>query len=185
MRCARIGGAAGFITLAITKLMFDDFIRERQVRRALKAVARQRVAIVLQPGNVQVIERGTPDEEWFELGVLTCHIRGWVEVLHENLPTGAVRFQGSDPKLPSEMRAKNHYKLTEGGWAVLNRSHAWVLAIFMVSVVGLIVALASLAVSWLALPKGSEPAQEQKVMANQSLEPTRIGRPPLAAQLQR
>lgn len=165
--------------------MFDDFIRERKVRRALKAVARQRIAIVLQPGNVQVIERGTPDEEWFELGVLTCHIRGWVEVLHENLPTGAIKFQGSDPKLPSEMRTKNHYKLTEGGWAVLNRSHAWVLATFMVSAVGLVVALASLAVALLALPQSSEQTQEKKVLASQSLEPTRVGKPPLAVQLQR
>jgi hypothetical protein len=163
--------------------MLDDFLQERQIRRALKAVARQRVAMVLQPENVLVVERSTPDEEWFELGVLTCQIRGWVEVLHENLPTGTVKFQGNDPKFPQEMKAKTHYRLTEGGWAILNRSHAWVLATFIVSAIGLVVALASLAVAWLALPQSVESVPKKKVTANQSLVPTRVGKPPLAAQL--
>lgn len=136
--------------------MLTHYVRERQVRRALKAVARQRVAIVLQPGNVHVIERGTPDEEWFELGIRTCHIRGWVEVLHESLPTTTVRFQGNHPLISQDAKAKNHYRLTEGGWAVLNRSHAWVLATFLVSTVGLVVSIASLVLAWLALPQESE-----------------------------
>ena len=133
--------------------MLDDFIRERQIRRALKAIARQRVAIVLQPGNVQVVERSPPREEWFDLGVRTCLIRGWVEVLHENLPTGRVRMQGNTPSVPEAMTPATHYKLTEGGWAVLNRSHAWVLATFMASTVGLVVSVAALVVSWLSMPK--------------------------------
>jgi hypothetical protein len=33
------------------------------------------------------------------------------------------------------------YGLTEGGWAVLNRSHAWVLATFAVSFASLIASL--------------------------------------------
>jgi hypothetical protein len=132
--------------------MFDNFRRERQVRRALKALSRQRVAMVLQPGNVQVVELSPPDEEWFELGVRTCLIRGWVEVLHENLPTGAVRLDGRAPVMPSQMAPRTHYRLTEGGWAVLNRSHGWVLATFLVSSLGLLAAVASLAVAWLTLP---------------------------------
>ena len=133
--------------------MFDDFRRERQVKRSLRAIARQRVAIVLQPGNVQVVERSPPREEWFELGVRTAQIRGWVEVLHENLPTGTVQLQGNVPRLPTSMEPATHYKLTEGGWAVLNRDHAWLLATFIVSAVGLVVSAASLAVTWLSMPK--------------------------------
>jgi hypothetical protein len=132
--------------------MFEDFYRERLVRRALKAVARQRVVMVLKPGNVHVVERSTPNEEWFEVGVLTCHIRGWVEVLHEGLPTGEVQMHGQSPRLPAEMPRKTHYRLTEGGWAVLNRAHGWVIATFITSGLGLLVGLASLAVAWLALP---------------------------------
>lgn len=132
--------------------MFDNFRSERQIRRALKAVSRQRVAIVLQDGNAQVIEFSPPDEEWFELGVRTCLIRGWVEVLHENLPTTAIRFQDKNLLPPGQAKPKTHYRLTEGGWAVINRSHAWVLATFLVSSLGLVVAVASLLVSWLALP---------------------------------
>ena len=133
--------------------MFDDIIREKQIRRALRAVSRQRVAIVLQPGNVQVVERSPPREEWFELGVRTCLIRGWVEVLHENMPTGQVQMQGNIPGLPRQMTPETHYKLTEGGWAVLNRSHAWVLATFLVSSIGLAVSAAAFVVAWLSMPK--------------------------------
>lgn len=133
--------------------MFDDFRRERRVRHALRAIARQRVALVLQPGNVQVVERSPPKEEWFELGVRTAQIRGWVEILHENLPTGAVQMKGNTPQLPSNMTPETHYKLTEGGWSVLNRSHAWVLATFIVSTVGLAVSAVSLVIAWLSMPK--------------------------------
>ena len=133
--------------------MFEDLRRERQVRRALKAIARQRVALVLQPGNVQVVERSPPEEEWFEIGVRTAQIRGWVEVLHENLPTGSVQMKGKVPQLPDSMTPQTHYKLTEGGWAVLNRSHAWVLATFLVSTIGLAVSAVSLVIAWLSSPK--------------------------------
>lgn len=132
--------------------MFEDFYRERQIRRSLRAVARQRVVMVLHPGGVQVVERSPPNEEWFEVGVRTCHIRGWVEVLHESLPTGAIQMQGLTPLIPSEMAPKTHYRVTEGGWAVLNRSHGWVLATFIVSGLSLVAGLASLAVAWLSLP---------------------------------
>ncbi len=132
--------------------MLDDFANEYQVRRALKAVARQRVAMVL-PGNIPVVERAAPDEEWFEIGIRTCQIRGWVEVLHENQATGKVKFDGNTAQLPTEMTSKNHYRLTEGGWAVLNRSHGWIVATFIVSTVGLVVTAAPLVSSWITLIK--------------------------------
>lgn len=133
--------------------MIQDFLQERQIRRALRAIARQRVALVLQPGNVQVVERSPPREEWFEVGVRTGLIRGWVEVLYDGLPTGMVVMAGNTPKFPGEMTPETHYRLTEGGWAVLNRDHAWVLATFVVSATGLAVAVAALVVAWLSMPK--------------------------------
>ena len=134
-----------------TKPMLEEFFRERHIRLALKAIARQRVALVLQPGNVQVVERSPPHEEWFEVGARTCLIRGWVEVLHENLPTGQLKFNKNTPNFPDQMYPATHYKLTEGGWAVLNRSQSWVLATFMVSTISLIVSAAALVVAWLSM----------------------------------
>lgn len=127
--------------------MLDDFLQERKIRRALKAIARQRVAMVLQPGNFQVIERSPPREEWFELGARTALIRGWAEVLHENLPTGQVSLQGNTAALPKYMSPETHYKLTDGGWAVLNRSQAWMFATFLVSTISLAVSIAALIVT--------------------------------------
>lgn len=133
--------------------MFANILRERQVRRTLKAIARQRVALVLQPGNISVIELSPPREEWFELGVRTAQIRGWVDILHENLPTGTVGFSENTPQFPKHMAPETHYRLTEGGWAVLNRSQAWVLATFLVSSLALLVSTVSLAITWISIPK--------------------------------
>ena len=133
--------------------MIEDYLRERKVRRTLRGIARQRVAIVLQPENVQVIERSPPREEWFELGVRTCLIRGWVEILYENLPTGQVTFRGNTPNISDRIYPETHYKLTEAGWAVLNRSHAWLVATFLVSSVSFVTSALALVVAWLSMPK--------------------------------
>lgn len=164
--------------------MLENFRRERQVRHALKAVARQRVAMVLQPGGVPVIEKSTPEEEWFKASVLTCQIRGWVEVLHESMPTGKIRFDGNGPRIPTETQSKTHYRLTEGGWAVLNRSHAWVVATFLVSSVGLVVAVASLAISWIAVAQTSGVASQEPVKASRAFEAVAVSKPPPAPQPQ-
>ena len=74
-------------------------------------------------------------------------------MLHENRATGKVRFDGNTAQLPTEMTSKNHYRLTEGGWAVLNRSHGWIVATFVVSTVGLAVTVAPFVASWITLMK--------------------------------
>lgn len=57
--------------------MFENIRKERLIRKALRAIARQRVALILKPGNVMVVENSTPDTDWFNLAVKTAHIRGW------------------------------------------------------------------------------------------------------------
>lgn len=57
------------------------------------------------------------------------------------------------PQLPRSMTPETHYKLTEGGWSVLNRTQAWVLATFIVSATGLVVSAVALVVAWLSMPK--------------------------------
>ncbi|HHC6471119.1 TPA: hypothetical protein ACN359_004547 [Vibrio parahaemolyticus] len=103
--------------------MFGDFIYEFKMHRVLKKVARQRVAMILQPGNVPVIERAIRRDEETKTFLLTAQIRGWVDVLHDNMPTGKVDSNGnmmSDPALTSK---ETHWKLTDSGWAVIQRRH--------------------------------------------------------------
>jgi hypothetical protein len=45
--------------------MFDDLRKEYKVKKALKAIAKQRVALVVQPENLEVVECAPPYDEWF------------------------------------------------------------------------------------------------------------------------
>ncbi|HZW13800.1 MAG TPA: hypothetical protein VFF81_11485 [Noviherbaspirillum sp.] len=125
---------------------FDDWKRERAIKKTLRALSRQRVALIGQPGNVLVIERGLPDADSIDEHLHTCLLRGWIEVLHEAIPQGRLSFNHDNaPTTQGFTHAKPIYRLTEGGWAVLNRSHAWVLATFVVSVASL---MASVLAMW-------------------------------------
>ncbi|WP_162592888.1 hypothetical protein [Variovorax sp. PBL-E5] len=128
--------------------MFDYYSRhEREVRKALKIIAGQRVAMILQPGNVLVIERSPTSTEWFEEAVQTCRIRGWVEVLHEGLPSADLDFHDQTPILGSA-RPKTHYKLTEGGWNAIRGTHALVIVAIILSALSLAAGVASVALTW-------------------------------------
>lgn len=117
--------------------MFDGWKRERQVRKVLRGIARQRVVLVLQPGNVWVVERALERNDDVEAGLATCVMRGWVESLFENLPTNTLLPDGRIPAGPLFARTENHFRLTEGGWAAINRAHAWTL-------IGVVLAAATL-----------------------------------------
>lgn len=105
--------------------MFDEWKRERQVRQVLRGIARQRVALVAQPGNLWVIERALQRNGDVEAALATCEMRGWVETLFEELPTNTLTPDGRVRPGPLFARTENHFKLTEGGWAVINRAHLW------------------------------------------------------------
>lgn len=124
--------------------MLEDVRRERQIRKALRAIARQRVAMVLEPGNVVVVENSPSNDEWFDAAARSCLIRGWVAVLHEAIPTGQVRFDGATLVFPEVIVPTTHYRLTEAGWAVLNRTQGWVIATFAVASLALAVGAAGL-----------------------------------------
>ena len=120
--------------------------QERQTRRALKALARQRVALVLQPGNVWVIERARTFEG-MEEALQTCRMRGWVEVLENAVPSA--EYSG-EVDLSTLLRApeKTLYRLTQGGWAEIQREFDWLRATLLVATLSLLVALAGL---WLTI----------------------------------
>jgi hypothetical protein len=120
--------------------MFDGWSRERKVRRVLRGLSRQHVAMFLQPGNLWVIEKALPRTDQNEAALRTCLMRGWIEALHENMPTGDIEAFLANPNAQMFTRSETIFRLTEGGWAALNRAHAWAL-------VNTLLALASVTVA--------------------------------------
>lgn len=118
--------------------MFDDWKRERQIRRVLTGLARQRVALVLQPEGVWVIEKAVTRDENTEPALMTCHMRGWIEVLQDSVPTGDLpenlKLTGRAPF----SRSQTIYRLTDSGWNAINRAHAWTITGVVIAIVTLI-----------------------------------------------
>lgn len=117
--------------------MLENWRRERWIRKVLAGLARQRVALVLQPGNVWVIELALERDGRTEAALRTCHMRGWIEPLHDSVQTRDVT---PDLKLPSDSipaRTETLYRLTDGGWNALNRAHVWTLFGIVIGIVSL------------------------------------------------
>jgi hypothetical protein len=114
--------------------------RERRIRKVLRGLARQRVAMT-GLGNILVIELALQRTENVKADLQTCLMRGWVEVIHHDLPTGQLdEFLGSDGNIQFT-KSETHYRLTEGGWAARNRAHAWALANTVIAVIAVGVAV--------------------------------------------
>jgi hypothetical protein len=77
--------------------MVTDWRREWRVRGTLRALARQRVALILQPGNVWVIEKAVSDQDDTASALRTCFMRGWVESLADAVPIGSLGPAGDYP----------------------------------------------------------------------------------------
>ena len=122
--------------------MLQKYRRERNIRRLLRKLARQRVALVLQPGNVLVIERAIGHDPETLAALQTCHMRGWVEPMFDQaIPQGTLLPNGDIPTAPPFDRANPIYRLTDSGWSVINRSHEIALLGVIVALAGAIVAL--------------------------------------------
>ena len=117
---------------------------EGDIRRTLKRLSEQRVALVLQPGNVWVIERAVEDNEQTDAALKTAYIRGWVEPIENAIPKGKLTPSGDLPCGSSFQEVGPLWRLTEGGWAVVNRSHGWTLFAIVVSVLSFGVSVVSL-----------------------------------------
>jgi len=118
--------------------MFDEWHRERFIRKTLRRLSQQRVVGILQPGNVWVIEKSIDEGDKVVAALHTCNLRGWVEVLTNAVPRYKLTPEG---KLPQDFRISDvapMYKLTEAGWNVIHRSHEWVVATFVVATAALI-----------------------------------------------
>lgn len=121
--------------------MFIDR-RERQIRRVLAGLARQRVAIVAKPNNIWVVEMALKRDDDTEAALATCLMRGWVEPLHEDMPWGELDPNNLPASPPPFTGTQTVYRLTEGGWAALNRVHAWTVAGIVIAVFSLMATIA-------------------------------------------
>ena len=118
--------------------MLDSFRRERKIRRTLKQLQRQRVAGVLNPGNVWVVELALTHDDATDAALQTCRIRGWVDVLVDAIPNADVPPDGNPSNIQWN-RVRPIYRLTDAGWNAVHRTQGWVVATFVVAFVSLVV----------------------------------------------
>jgi hypothetical protein len=115
--------------------------REYAIYKTLKLLAKQRVALILQPGNVWVIEKSLPETEQNLENIQTCIMRGWVEILHESVRSGNLKSDGSLPDGRLFQNEKPIYKLTDSGWNAIHRTHYMGLLSITISLVGVAIVL--------------------------------------------
>ncbi len=123
--------------------MFEDWKRERLIKSTLARLAKQRVALILQPGNLWVVERAVNEEDDPDIAAVlrTAYLRGWVVAEPNAIPTGKLAPDGSLPRGNLFTGSAPVYRLTEAGWNVINNSQTWVVATFTVATVSLIATL--------------------------------------------
>ena len=121
----------------VTNVWFSERMkREFEIYLTLRALSKQRVRGVLQPGNVWMIEK-SPKEKYSKVENLhTCLMRGWIEPLFENMPHGEVEIDGRFTSEEIFTKKKTVYKLTDCGWNAIHRTHILTLLTLMVGPLG-------------------------------------------------
>src|SRR5579875_1298479 len=117
---------------------------ERQLRHTLRRLAEQKVVLVLQPGNVWVVDRAVEDNDRTDAALKTAWMRGWVEPIHDAVPRGRLGPNNELPQGELYQTAGPLWRLTDAGWAVINRTHGWALFAIVISILSLVVSLGSL-----------------------------------------
>ena len=117
--------------------------REWSIYRTLKGLSRQRVALILQPGNVWVIEKALKETEETAANLRTCHLRGWVEPLENAVAQGSLTPEGNLPDQKLFTHVGPIYRLTDSGWAAIHRTHVLILLSTFLALITLIVSLLS------------------------------------------
>jgi len=68
-------------------------------------------------------------------------MRGWIDVLEDAVPKGEWNAQGMPDLQRSFKRTEPLFRLTDSGWAVINRVQTWLIATFVVSVIAVVATL--------------------------------------------
>ena len=110
----------------------------------LKKLSRQRVGMLLQPGDVWVVEYAVKDSETNRALIHTCQLRGWVEILHNSVPTASLTPDASiPPDLLNNMQGRPIWRLTDSGWAAIQRRHEIALFSVFITLIGVALAVAT------------------------------------------
>jgi hypothetical protein len=88
-----------------------------------------------------VIEKAVEDNEETDAALKTCYMRGWVEPLENSIPRGKLKKDGSLPDGNLYHSFGPVWKLTDSGWAAINRVHEWTLISILIGAIGVIVAI--------------------------------------------
>lgn len=115
--------------------------REYSIYQTLKGLAKQRVGMILNPGNTWVIEYALPDTERNQENLRTCHMRGWVDVLENSVPTGRVTKEGDLETRQVFSGRKPIYRLTDSGWNAIHRTHVQTLLGVIVALLGIVITI--------------------------------------------
>ena len=119
--------------------MFDPF--ERTVRRKLRQLVKQRVRMVLQPGNYWVIDNTGEQSEDTHAALMTCYMRGWIEPLEHAVPSKSLP---ADLKLPRDWdfdRMETQYRLTSAGWSAIHRTNTIAIVALCISALSFVLVL--------------------------------------------
>ena len=113
-------------------------VTEHLIKKTLRRLSRQRVALILQPGDAWVIEKAVSEGENRDIAAAlrTCQLRGWVAPEVNAVPRFSLGPNGELPKNPR--RVSPIYRLTEAGWNVIHQSQTWVISTFVVATASLI-----------------------------------------------
>jgi len=121
-------------------MSFIDIKREWNIHKILRQLSRQRVGIVLQPGNVWVIERAVTETDKTEAALRTCYMRGWIEPLQDAVPQTNLNEDGSLPSGSTHNRVGTLWKITDSGWSAIHRDHEWTLIGILIGAISILIA---------------------------------------------
>lgn len=85
-------------------------------------LAKQRVRLVLQPGDYWVIDRAISQDDDTHAALLTCYMRGWIEPLEHAVPSTRLSASGALPPNVGFDKMETFYRLTSAGWSVIHRT---------------------------------------------------------------
>jgi hypothetical protein len=123
--------------------MFDPF--ERTVRRTLRQLAKQRVRVILQPGNIWVIDNARAHDKYMRAALSTCYMRGWIEPLEHAVPRAKLLPDGSLPANLKFNEPETQYRLTSAGWSAIHRSNTIAIVALLISTLSFAVVVVKLA----------------------------------------
>jgi|ERR1700733_1695920 len=130
------------------------YASERAIRKTLRKLAKQRVGLVLQPGNCWVIEFAVEDTKETDVALKTCHMRGWVEPLTHAIPSAALPHDGKLlPNLEDNFtKLQTLYRLTDSGWAVIHHVQGWLVTSVILALLAVITAFLTLEIAIKSIP---------------------------------